>query len=130
MGHQVLSHWLDEVSKPEGMDEEIWWKKLALRDLVDVYASDLLIVDTLDITPRGGREVEYGFALSRFQEQQVWVVGPYRNVFHRLADLEFETWEQCLEWLSPKPEYVMTEDALIDAWTKHTAWLEKIGSND
>ena len=130
MGHQVLSHWLDEVSKPEGMEEEVWWRKLALRDLVDVYASDLLIVDTLDVTPRGGREVEFGFALSRFQDQQVWVVGPYRNVFHRLADLKFDTWEECLEWLDPTPRITLTEAELLKIHDKAMAWLEQDQAND
>ena len=124
MGHQVNSHWLDEVSKPTNMSEDLWFTKLALRDLADIFSSDLLIVDTLDVTPRGGREVEFGFALGRFQDQQTWVVGPLRNVFHRLADEHFQDWDQCLEWLDPKIEW-------SPVCMAETDWLEKSeGSND
>lgn len=100
LGHEVVSTWLDEVAVPETMDQETWYKKLAFRDLAEIRSADMLLLDTLDETPRGGREVEFGFALGRFQGIEIWVIGPVRNVFHRLADRHFEAWEDALVALS------------------------------
>lgn len=96
-GHELTSSWLNETAKPEGMSKEVFWRKLAIKDLAEVKQADMIIVDTLDITPRGGREVEYGFALAHFQTKHSYIVGPVRNVFHELADRRFDTWEECLE---------------------------------
>ena len=96
-GHTVVSSWLNETAKPELMTKQEFWKKLAIKDLAEVKQADLIIVDTLDITPRGGREVEYGFALAHFQTKNAWIVGPIRNVFHELADRRFDSWEEALE---------------------------------
>ena len=95
-GHEVVSSWLNETAKPELMTKEEFWKKLAIKDLAEVKQADMIIVDTLDVTPRGGREVEYGFALAHFQTKHAWIVGPVRNVFHELADKRFDSWEECL----------------------------------
>ena len=103
--HIVVSTWLDEP-RPGGQpdsttqtsdysDDEL--AGFALRDYREIGQSDLLIVDTFDETPRGGREVELGFAtgLGLF----TWIVGPRRNVFHYVVDRHYETWEDCLHAL-------------------------------
>ena len=130
------------------MDEETFFRKLALRDLAEIRSADLIIVDTFDVTERGGREVEFGFALGRFQGIETWIVGPMRNVFHRLADLVFDDWAQALEFLTPVP----TETAAMydeswpaagvvwkkvdpqshEQWTVPVdySWLEREGNND
>ena len=92
-GHEVVSTWLNEVARAEGMTTEEFWKKLAVKDLAEVNAADLLILDTTDVTPRGGREVELGFALGRFQSKSVYMVGPVRNIFHTLVDRRFDSWD-------------------------------------
>jgi len=102
MGHEVVSTWLDEVAKPAGMTQETFWRKLAVKDLAEVKACDLLIADTMDVTPRGGREVEFGFALGGHQSKHVFIVGPVRNVFHTLADIRFESWDECLNYVDTK----------------------------
>ena len=122
LGHEVVSTWLDEVKHPDSMDEETFFKKLALRDLAEIRSADLIIVDTFDVTERGGREVEFGFALGRFQGIETWIVGPMRNVFHRLADLVFDDWTQALEFLTPVPTEAV---AMYDQ-----SWLEREGNND
>ena len=96
-GHEVVSSWLNEVSRPEGMSQEEFWKKLAIKDLAEINACDLLILDTFSITPRGGREVELGFALGRFQSKLVYLVGPIRNVFHTLVDRKYDNWDNLLD---------------------------------
>jgi hypothetical protein len=92
-GYQVVSTWLNEVAKPENITQEEFWKKLAVKDLTEVKEAELLILDTLDVTPRGGREVEFGFALGAFQNKAVYLVGPVRNIFHTLVDRKFESWD-------------------------------------
>lgn len=97
LGNEVVSTWLDETAKPEGMTHDEFWRKLAMKDVAEVKSADLLIVDTIDQTPRGGREVELGVALGAFQQKLVYIVGPVRNVFHELADRRFENWEACIQ---------------------------------
>lgn len=96
-GHEIVSTWLNEVSKPEMMATEIFRKKLAMKDIAEVNDADLVILDTLDITPRGGREVEFGFALGRFQSKIIYRVGPVRNIFHTLCDNSFDNWDELLD---------------------------------
>jgi len=95
MGHHVTSSWLDEVAKPEGMDHETFFKKLANKDRAEVLASDLVICETGD-TLSEGKNTELGIALGNFQNTLIWIVGERRSVFHELADKHFETWEELL----------------------------------
>src|SRR5258708_3901849 len=87
---QVVGTWLDEETvAPEAPGETLvvsatpeQCKEYAVRDLGEVRYADLLILDTIDVNPRGGREVEYGLALAT--GIGLWIVGPKRNVFHYL----------------------------------------------
>jgi len=99
LGHEVVSTWLDEVKRPPDMDHATFKKKLALKDIAEVISADLLILDTFFASETGGKEVEFGVALGRFQTKLLWVVGPKRNVFHELADKHFEHWAQVMEEL-------------------------------
>jgi len=99
LGHTVTSSWLDEpdqdglivLPSPEAC------LNYAVRDLGEIRQSELLLIDTLDVNARGGREVELGFALRRLQ---TWLVGPRRNVFHYLVDKWCSSWEIVLEQLA------------------------------
>lgn len=100
-GHyQVLSTWLDEGKKPEAQTKAEWWKSLACKDLNEIDEADIVILDTLDVNPRGGREVEWGYALSKYSIKSVYIVGPLRNVFHTQCDHQFKTWDDLLWWFS------------------------------
>lgn len=96
-GHIIYSKWLAEFrSAPDATtttadytDDELLG--FALRDIAEIRLSDLLICDTADVTPRGGREVEVGLAIGF--GVPVWVVGPLRNVFHWTAERRFDSWE-------------------------------------
>jgi len=99
VGHEVVSTWLDEVKRPDGMDSVTFKKKLAIKDLAEVISADLLILDTYNPSETGGKEVEFGIALGRFQTKLMWIVGPKRNVFHELADRVFDTWAQAIDAL-------------------------------
>jgi hypothetical protein len=90
-GHKVVSTWLwEETADPDDATK----RKYAERDRLEiVWDADLLILDTNEVSPTGGREVEYGYA--RMAGVETWIVGPKRNVFHELSP-HFETWEDVL----------------------------------
>ena len=98
-GHEIVSTWLDEVAKPRPMSHDEFYKKLALKDLAEVNAADLVIADLFDPSTSGGRDVEIGFALGRYAAKQLYLVGKPVSVFHQLADKVFPTWEELLKVL-------------------------------
>ena len=103
-GHEIVSTWL--VEKPRGdilkTETSLYTpaelQGFAVRDVMELSTkSDAIIMDTFDVTPRGGREVEWGayiFGPVRFG----YIVGPVRNVFHELATAKFASWDQCIEY--------------------------------
>lgn len=98
LGYTLMSRWLDEASgatyttsTPEYLADCAW------RDLLDIGVSDIVVIDTIDATPRAGREVELGWALGL--GKTCYVVGPKRNVFHEIIR-NFATWEDALEYFA------------------------------
>lgn len=100
LGHQITSTWLNETTKPESMTKEIFFRKLAIKDLCEIMAADLIILDTAEQSTRGGKENEFGFALGQFQNKLVYIVGRKRSVFHELADMVFKNWKECIAYVS------------------------------
>jgi hypothetical protein len=103
VGCRVVGTWLDEeTGAPEapglttvGDVTPEQCREYAVRDYYEVTkTADILILDTIDVNPRGGREVEYGMALAA--GLTLWVVGPRRNVFHYIAHRHFPTWDGAL----------------------------------
>ncbi len=86
LGFEVVSSWIDEVKRPEGMSLDIFHKKLAMKDIAEIKSADLFVLDTEVPSERGGKEVEMGLALGAFQSKLVYIVGPLSNVFHQLRD--------------------------------------------
>lgn len=99
MGYEIVSSWLNETSRPAGMTNPEFMRKLAMKDIAEIQSGDLLIQDTFQMSYRGGAATEFGVALRAFQSKLLWVVGPYRSVFHYLADRQFDTWEKCIKTL-------------------------------
>lgn len=91
-GYRVLSSWIWVPAEFSMERPEIAWNMIAERDLAQVEAADRFILDTIDVTPRGGREVELGYALAL--HKHMTIIGPRRNVFHHIAAAYFDTWEQ------------------------------------
>lgn len=89
LGHEVISSWLDEDQSFNSIPEMA--PGFSFRDLGEVMASDLLIIDTFEGSNTGGREVEYGAAIAL--GRPVWRVGPSRNIFHSIAKRTFNSWE-------------------------------------
>jgi hypothetical protein len=105
LGYHVTSHWLDEPDEapaPPPLDLE---RRLALRDIEDLLASDTLLAFTEDAGPgagrgRGGRHVELGMALLLKHRSDAWtqpspmrvvIIGPLENIFCTLADAHYPT---------------------------------------
>lgn len=93
LGHEVVSTWLDEPDGDGYTMSQAHLVALANRDLYEIAGVDLFILCTLFENNRGGREVEFGYALSN--AGVVWIVGPERNIFHTLADQRFDNWTEC-----------------------------------
>lgn len=92
----VVSTWLDEESTSEPTPQNA--ANYAKRDIAEVAEANLFILDTQDNNLRGGREVEFGVALA--MGLALWIVGPPRNVFHHLANAQFDTWDAAISALS------------------------------
>lgn len=98
LGHEITGTWLQEVKRPAGMPEDMFKRKLAIKDLCEVARADLLILDNRRST--GGKNAEWGFALGEFQHKQLWLIGEPTNVFQELADQRFVGWDECIYYLA------------------------------
>lgn len=97
MGHQVISRWLQErTGAAYNTSSEPYLLGCAVVDIEDIRQAEAFIIDTIDETPRGGREVELGLALAR--GIPTFLVGPRRNVFHRLVTCQFSDWGQAINF--------------------------------
>ena len=103
MRHVITSSWLSEAPRGDITKTETKLytpaelQGFAVADVLELHNSDVIILDTVDVTPRGGREVEWGafvFGKVRFG----YIVGPKRNVFHELATGYFDCWENCVNF--------------------------------
>lgn len=93
-GLRVSSGWLDsayDYGDPRCTPEHL--RSEAPRDRVEVRRCGLFILDTIDESTSGGRDVELGMALAH--GKRFWLVGPRRNVFHHLAARHFADWRAC-----------------------------------
>jgi nucleoside 2-deoxyribosyltransferase len=102
----VTSTWTDEIAAPNCSLKDFsgdYHSEMALRDLREIDEADALILFTVDpdtLTRRGGRHVEFGYALGK--GKVVAVVGPRENIFHHLPILQFNTWEEAVTWMVKK----------------------------
>jgi hypothetical protein len=105
LGYHVTSHWLDEPDEgPETSPPDVE-RRLALRDIEDLLASDTLLAFTEGAgarSGRGGRHCELGMAvlLQHLHETRtivyprpirVVIIGPRENIFCALADEHYPT---------------------------------------
>lgn len=100
LGHQITASWLEEPPiKPEGMTEEIFERKMAMKDLQEVAQADCLILDVENPSKTAGKMIETGFALAK--HKLVYVVGtpPPHSIFLTLADRHFKDWPELFAFL-------------------------------
>ena len=102
-GVEVTSRWLDEPANASAIGDY----NAATIDLEDVKKADTLIFfaeNPLVGVPRGGRHVEFGYALALMQSgewgtiERILVIGEKENVFHNLEEVQhFESFEILVE---------------------------------
>ena len=97
-GHRITSRWITEGNNRRYKNWHTRATAAALRDKADVERAELMILDTLNKTRRGGREVEFGIALQK--GIPCWLVGQRRNIFHEFATKRFSSWKECVKALS------------------------------
>jgi uncharacterized protein YuzB (UPF0349 family) len=99
MGHVCTSSWLKEDPSNDVLDDnDVKWKGVAETDLYDLVNSEAIMIFTEDAEhefKRGGKMVEFGFALG--YGLRLIVIGPRQNIFMYLDEVEvYETLEQFL----------------------------------
>lgn len=85
-------NWMDETYTDYNAPRDVIIGN-ATRDLDELQDCNMLLLDTLDESNTGGREVELGFILRDRWESFIVVIGPERNIFHSLAHFRFDSWE-------------------------------------
>lgn len=94
------ARWLDHNLVEAEVDEQGLIEE-AVKDIMDVKNSRVFLLDTFDESNTGGREVEFGIALAN-PNTITYVIGPERNIFHKLADWHFDDWLDFIVWLEGK----------------------------
>lgn len=114
--YEVVSSWHTEPpNKDDGISDGLSFdeqKKFAKVDLEEVEACDLLIALTegpASPYSRGGRHVEFGYALALGKD--TWVIGPTENIFHTLSDDRFPA-----NGMDPVRG---TDECVADLWDDH-----------
>lgn len=102
LDHTVTSRWLDEnepLQSQMGQHSDQWYYDTQNVDLQDVWSADTMLFfaeDPLVGIPRGGRHVEFGYAIGI--GRPIFVIGPRENVFHyNWAVTHFSSLEEFLE---------------------------------
>ena len=103
-GISVGSRWLHEAESPDCKLSDFsseFCREVAEVDLEDIEMCDAMVFfseDPLIGTPRGGRHVEFGYALALRKE--IYTVGLLENVFHYLPTVtSFSKVEEALNYL-------------------------------
>jgi len=98
-GIEVTARWLEEKYSPNTGMNEVPYNELVMfarTDLQDVEDADVLVFfaeDPENQPVRGGRHVEFGYALAL--GKQILVIGPVENIFHNLPEIpHYENFEQ------------------------------------
>ena len=100
-GHFVTSRWLQETLPLDGIiADSTHAAATANVDLIDIDDADAVVFfseDPLIGVPRGGRHVEFGYALKA--GKWIDVIGPMENVFHYGQPMvkHYDTFEQYLD---------------------------------
>jgi|AACY02.2.fsa_nt_gi Nucleoside 2-deoxyribosyltransferase len=115
-GHQIVSRWSKRGSDhkiPPGQSEEAAFRerrRFAEEDLEDLDQADcvLSLMEEPRSNGRGGRHVEFGYALAT--GCRMVIVGPRETVFHCLREVEaFETFEQARAAMATKASALADE---------------------
>lgn len=115
-GYEVVSTWHLEpheanVTLAECGNDLL--REYALRDLGEILQCEAFIFvaeDQHNQPPRGGRHVEFGYALAHYK--RVLVIGDRENMFHYLGDIEvYPTFAAAVQALSSQTSTASSETA-------------------
>src|SRR3990167_2433998 len=104
LGFACASSWMDEQDGDYPVPRQRSLEG-ARRDIAEIALADFFVLDTLDESITGGREVELGLYLSSLlvvgaaHIKPVVLIGPVRNIFHELAQWRCRDWSDGLEVL-------------------------------
>lgn len=101
----VTSTWTDEPHDAHMSVKDVTPEDLLMyaeRDLREIRKADIFVLFTVDPdqpTKRGGRHVEFGYAMGL--DVDLCIIGPRENIFHFLKDdvQVFEDWDEFVAWL-------------------------------
>ena len=106
-GHEVTSTWIDRTEEPPGglgathlLDDPKAGTEFARIDLMDLDAAEVVVSFT-GMGTRGGRQVDYGFALGR--SKYLIGVGPREHIFHTLAAEWYPDWTGLIMAITGRP---------------------------
>lgn len=102
LGHEITGSWLNEVARPNDMDQSTFWRKLATKDVVEVGMADIIVLDNRQSS--GGKNTEWGIGIGQFQKKFLYLIGTPSTVFHELADKKFASWDELVEFLGEGKE--------------------------
>lgn len=104
-GIEVTSRWLEEKYAPGTTLDELtdeFCTETARTDFADIDKANAILFfseNPLLGTPRGGRHVEFGYALAA--SKLVHVIGPRENIFHYLPGVKhYDNVDQFLEGIA------------------------------
>jgi nucleoside 2-deoxyribosyltransferase len=107
LGIEVTSRWLEETHASDADISVELKRKYALMDLEDVGFADVLVFFSVEPTTpmvRGGRHVEFGYALGL--GIPIIVVGPKENIFHFTPYVQHvNNWAQALNEILERDSY-------------------------
>lgn len=105
-GTNVVCRWMDQPEKTYDDwhgDPAVRSREQAAADLYELEQCNIFILDTLDESATGGREVELGYFVGlgmgepsyNYGWQSVVLIGPMRNIFHHLIPnaQRYDSWE-------------------------------------
>ena len=105
IGIEVTSSWLNERKEPQSELTELtprFLREHAIIDVRDIDKADGIVLFTVNPTTptkRGGRHVEFGYALGL--GKKLIICGPHENIFHYLPEVVIcETFDDLLKYLS------------------------------
>ena len=108
LGVTVTSRWLDEKYAPTIKIADVPEKErvqTAIDDLKDIDRADAIVLFSVEPTVpivRGGRHVEFGYAIGI--GKTLYVIGPKENIFHYMPEVtNFVHWDDFIQYLVTGP---------------------------
>ena len=109
-GHEVVSRWHSILMGDDHAVSEFNWREWANADLDDIFKADAFVafMEPRGTMSRGGRHVEWGFALAamKMRDGLMLIVGEeVESQFYALYTKKFRTFTELRQTYQPLPLY-------------------------